>query len=263
MKKAFLAICSLFLTSCSVLGISPTTSRDGLLSIKLSNSKVKLTLSEKMSLTDHSTSLSIQKSYSFEENTYTALPSQDVLDNEETPYNVGEYTRENGDSVMRYLKYTFYIANIGNETADYSMEIELNESKSSDGTDRTISDTLRVMVYENDVGDDSNNGCHFTEVYAKESAAYNIDKNGNRTMREFIATYPYLNQEDDDHPLAASFINDTTIAKYERNGFNQNQVRRYTFVVWLEGEDPQSAYAEQAPANSSIKLSVNISARSN
>lgn len=257
MKKVLLILSFLFLTSCSLTG---GNNNNSFLSIKLSNSKVKLAISEKMNFETSSTSLSVNDVAPFEENTYSALPSQDILDNEDTPYDHGSYTNDGNSKVMRYFKYTFYIKNIGDVFADYTMDIKFKDSKSSDGTERTLSDTLRVMVYENDIGNDSKNSYHDVTIYAKEAAEYNIDKEGKRTKREFVAQYPYGNQEDDEHPLATSFIDSTTVASYERREFGKDQIRRYTLVTWLEGEDPQSSFLQEAPKAETISLSININA---
>ena len=259
MKKVFLALSSLFLTSCSLLNISGASSNNDVLSIKVANSKVNLTLSEKQSFDKSSSSLSIQTIPQFEETTYTSLPSQDFLDNEETPYNAGAYINETGGTIMRYLKYTFYLKNTGNNTAKYNLKIKLNDKKeSSDGTQRSLDDTLRVMVYENDVNSIESEALSNCDIFAKPAAEYNIDKDGNRTKREFVAQYPYLNEEDDGHPLAISFESTNVVVTYQRNNFVKDQIRRYTLVVWLEGEDPQSECLQEAPVGSSIKLGVDM-----
>ena len=257
MKKVLLILSFLFLTSCSLTG---GNNSNVFLSVKLSNSKVKLAISEKMNFEASSTSLSVNDVAPFEENTYDNLPSHDILDNEATPYDYGSYTNDGNSKVMRYFKYTFYIKNIDDAFADYFMDIKFKESKSSDGSERTLSDTLRVMVYENDIGNDSKNSYHAVTIYAKEAAEYNIDKEGNRRRREFVAQYPYLNEEDDEHPLATPFVNDTTIASYLRLEFGKDAIRRYTMVAWLEGEDPQSSFLEEAPVGGTISFSINIQA---
>ena len=237
----------------------------GTFTVKLANSSVKLSLSDKESFENPTSYLSIEKLDLFEETTYTALPKQEILDNEETPYNEGSYTNDKGEAVMRYLKYTFYVMNMGGKTAKYDLKVTLvDRNKSTDGTERTLDDTLRIMIYENDVVEDtSGEKYHTTGIFAKEAAEYNIDKEGNRTRREFVSTYPYLNEEDDDHPLATSFENSSVVTTYTRGGFLQGQNRRYTLVVWLEGEDPQSEYLKEAPVGASIKLGVEITAYEN
>lgn len=236
----------------------------GTFTVKLANSSVKLSLSDKMAFDSPTSYLSIEKLDLFEENTYTNLPNQEYLDNEDTPYNAGAYTNEDNESVMRYFKYTFYVKNMGGKTAMYDLKVLLvDRNKSDDGTERTLDDTLRVMVYENDVAKSSGQEYHTVGIYAKEAAEYNIDKEGNRTRREFVSTYPYLNEEDDEHPLAQSFKSSSLVTTYARGGFLEGQVRRYTIVVWLEGEDPQSQFLQSAPEGASIKLGVEITAYEN
>ena len=237
----------------------------GTFTVKLANSSVKLSLSDKEAFENPTSYLSIEKLDMFEETTYLRLPNQEFLDNEETPYNAGSSTNDSGETAMKYLKYTFYIINMGGKTAKYDLKIALvDRNKSTDGSERTLDDTLRVMVYENDVEElKGATTYHTVGIYAKEAAEYNIDKDGNRTRREFVAKYPYLNEEDDEHPLATSFESSSVVTTYTRGDFMEGQKRRYTLVVWLEGEDPQSEYLQEAPVGASIKLGVEITAYEN
>ena len=236
----------------------------GTFTVSLANSSVKLSLCQKEAFDNPTSYLRIEKLDLFEEYTYSSLPKQEILDNEETPYDYGCYTNDKGESIMRYLKYTFYVKNMGGKTAQYDLKVNLlDRNKSTDGSERTLDDTLRVMVYENDVIESSGETYHNEDVYAKESAEYNIDIEGNRTRREFISTYPYLNEEDEKHRLAKTFENSSRVTTYTRPGFLQGQLRRYTIVVWLEGEDPQSEFVKDAPVGASLKLGVEITAYEN
>ena len=236
----------------------------GTFTVKLANSSVKLSLSDKEAFDNPTSYLSLEKLDLFEENTYSNLPEQEFLDSEDTPYNAGCYTNDSGETIMRYLKYTFYVRNRGGKTAKYDLKVTLvDRNKSTDGSERTLDDTLRIMVYENDVVESTGEAYHTVGIYAKEAAEYNIDKEGNRTRREFVSTYPYLNEEDDDHPLATSFESSSVVTTYTRGGFLEGQTRKYTLVVWLEGEDPQSEYLKDAPVGASIKLGVEITAYEN
>lgn len=262
MKKLFIAFSSLLLVSCSALNFSANKKdADGFLSIKLNNSKVNLSLSEKQSFDDPKQTLVNKNTYEFMETTYSFLPAQEVLDNESTPYDYGAQTLNDGKKVMNYFKYTFYIKNTGDVSAAYEMKIGLKEHRTSDGSGRSsLSDTLRVMVFENDVDDDSKDSIHTTAIYAKESNETNYDKDGIRTRREFVASHPVSNQEDDEHPLANTFKDQNTIAEYKRSQFDRNQIVRYTFVIWLEGEDPESLADAQIPSVYAIQFSIDISA---
>ena len=236
----------------------------GTFTVSLANSSVKLSLSDKLSFENPTSYLRIEKLDLFEENTYTALPSQEILDSEDTAYDYGSYTDSENQTVMRYLKYTFYVGNMGGKTAMYDLKINLlDRNKATDGTERTLDDTLRIMVYENDAAETSGQTYHTTNIFAKEAAEVNYDKEGKRTRREFVSTYPYLNEEDDEHPLATSFESSSVVATYKRGGFLLGQKRRYTIVVWLEGEDPQSEFLKEAPKGASLKLGVEITAYEN
>ena len=236
----------------------------GSFTVKLANSSVKLSLSDKESFANPTSYLSLEKLDLFEENTYSNLPKQEILDSEDIPYDYGTYTNDRGEKIMRFLKYTFYVKNMGGKTAKYDMKVTLvDRNKATDGSERTLDDTLRIMVYENDVSESTGEAYHTVGIFAKEAAEYNIDKEGNRTRREFVSTYPYLNEEDDDHPLATSFESSSVVTTYTRGGFLEGQTRKYTLVVWLEGEDPQSEYLKDAPVGASIKLGVEITAYEN
>jgi hypothetical protein len=236
----------------------------GSFTVKLANSSVKLSLSDKESFANPTSYLALEKLDLFEENTYSNLPKQEILDSEDIPYDYGTYTNDRGEKIMRFLKYTFYVRNMGGKTAKYDMKVTLvDRNKATDGSERTLDDTLRIMVYENDVSESTGEAYHTVGIFAKEAAEYNIDKEGNRTRREFVSTYPYLNEEDNEHPLATSFESSSVVTTYTRGGFLEGQTRKYTLVVWLEGEDPQSEYLKDAPVGASIKLGVEITAYEN
>ena len=147
-------------------------------------------------------------------------------------------------------------------TSKYNLNVNVSDrTKAIDGTGRTLDDTLRVMVYENDP---SKEGRLEPTVFAKEAAEYNYDVDGNKTRREFISTYPSgSNQEDNEHKLATSFLPGQTVAKYSVSNFAKNYIKRYTIAIWLEGEDPQSTNDKQFPEGASVKLGVDIAAYEN
>ena len=237
----------------------------GTFTVSLTNSAVRLSLSEKQAFQDTTSYLLIDKLKPFEENTYRNLPGADILDNEDTEYDYGKNISElNGQETLQYFKYTFYVKNVGSTIAQYNMNIKIDEkSRSNDGTKRTLDDTMRVMVFENDPRSDEET--HDFKVYAKPSHEVNYDKDGNRTYQEFISEFdPKTNKEDDDHPLADSFLADgKTVAKYSVDNFGKSDIRRYTLVIWLEGADPDSDNKKNAPVGATIKLGVEITAYEN
>ena len=247
----------------------------GTFTVSLTNSSVRLSLSEKESFENPTTYLRIDKLSLFDEYTYANVVNEG-LDSEDKEYDCGEHIIESRDKdgniiqkkVLSYFKYTFYIGNLGNKAAQYNMQIKLLEStQSTDGTGRTLDDTLRVMVYEHDVDDDSDSGIHNVDVYAKPSTVTSTDMEGNKTKREFISSKPNRTEEglveDENHRLAISFEDSKIIKTYNRGAFYSGQIRRYTLVSWLEGEDIDSTNQKGTPVGATLKLGVEITAYEN
>ena len=238
----------------------------GTFSVKLTNSDVKLSLSEKSSFKNATSYLHLESIPTLRETTYGNLMKlgSDFLDNEDTPVlNDNAIVRDEKGNLesIYFVKYTFFIRNVGNSIARYNLSINITDSqKSNDGTNRYVDDTLRIMVYENDANEA---GAHDYRVFAKASDQYNYDKDGNRTMREFVATVPENHTESETYPLADSFISASVAAKYEVGNFAKNDVKRYTLVVWLEGEDPDTDNSDEPPEGATLKLGVDIAAYEN
>ncbi len=237
----------------------------GTFTVSLTNTTVRLALSEKQDFNESTTFLRIEKLYRFEEFSYENLPRSEVLDNEDKKTldpTILHQNPDTGEVSMDYFKYTFYVKNVGSKAAQYNMSITIDDkNKSDDGTERTLDDTLRVMVYENDPHSSVSSDPH---IYAKAAAVQNIDKDGKPTYRELVyCPYRGFDKEDDEHPLAETFYSSQTVAKWEVPNFKYNDIRRYTLVIWLEGSDPQSENSKLSPDGASIKLGVKITAYEN
>lgn len=244
----------------SFVTISFFTGRVGSFSVSLSNESVKLALSEKASFESATSYLRLDDVLPFQEYHYKDLPSADVLDNEITSYNdaraIGLDEKGNKDC-MYYVKYTFYVRNTGSMTAHYQLFLKLSDrNKTRDGTERSLDDTLRVMFFENDASSDE----HDYKIYAKEAAGNNHLRNGEITNQEFVGWNSIGGQEDDKHPLAETFTSADVICTRDVANFKNGDVKRYTIVFWLEGEDPQSNTSDEAPEDAKLKLGVEIRA---
>ena len=243
----------------------------GTFTVSLNNSEVKLALTEKKDSNDTSTYLRVNENAKYVEHTYEALKYKTAtLDNEDTPYNVGEYEysyidKEDGKlktaTGLEFFKYTFYVKNLGSKTASYNLKINLDDrTRANDDSGRSLDDTLRVMVFENRADSDK----HDYLVYAKKAAEDNYDIDGKKTDREFIARYDSTtNRETEEYPLAEKFVDGSTIAEYNVYDFIKYDAMRYTIVVWLEGADPQSKPDEDYPEGATLKLGVDIVAYEN
>lgn len=236
----------------------------GTFSVKLTNSDVRLSLSEKSSFTNSGSYLHVDSVPNLRETSFSNLPDASYLDNEDTPTLDKNINRDEDGKIesIDYIKYTFFIRNVGNTIARYNLSINISDSqKSNDGTNRYLDDTLRIMVYENDASSDS----HEYRIFAQESYQHNFDKDGDRTKREFVSKVPSDLKEDPENGyiLAESFVSDSVAAKYEVGNFAKGDVKRYTLVVWLEGEDPDSDNSDEAPEGATLKLGVDIAAYEN
>ena len=204
----------------------------GTFTVSLSNSEVNLALCETKDSTKHSTYLRVNANSRYVEHSYEDFKGVlETLDDEEISSTVGEYT------------------------------IPYYEDGVKDASGRSLDDTLRVMVFENDA--DSNT--HNYLIYAKKSLINNYDIDGNETDREFIFTDDSRpNRETDDYRLVdKNFESIDTVAEYKVTNFVRNDIKRYTIVFWLEGADPQSNPEEEYPEGATLKLGVDISAYEN
>ena len=244
----------------SFVTISFFTGKVGSFSVSLSNESVKLSLSEKASFESASSYLRLDDVLPFQEFHYRDLPKADVLDNELTAYNASDAigVDENGNKdCMYYVKYTFYVRNTGSMTAHYQLFLKLSDrNKSRDGTERSLEDTLRVMFFENDASSNE----HDYKIYAKEAAGNNHLKDGTITNQEFVGYNSIGGQEDDNHPLAETFYSPDVVCTRDVANFKNGDMKRYTIVFWLEGEDPQSNTSDEAPGDAKLKLGVEIRA---
>ena len=242
----------------------------GTFTVSLSNSEVNLALCETKDSTKHSTYLRVNANSRYVEHSYEDFKGVlETLDDEEISSTVGEYTipyYEDGvmktETGLEFFKYTFYVKNIGNKIATYEMKINISDrTRAKDASGRSLDDTLRVMVFENDA--DSNT--HDYLIYAKKSLINNYDIDGNETDREFIFTDDSRpNRETDEYRLVdKNFESIDTVAEYKVTNFVRNDIKRYTIVFWLEGADPQSNPEEEYPEGATLKLGVDISAYEN
>ena len=242
----------------------------GTFTVSLNNSEVNLALCEEKDSNKNSTYLRVNANSRYVEHSYEDFQGVlETLDDEKVPSTVGEFdipTYENGvmknETGLEFFKYTFYVKNIGNKVAAYDLKINISDrTRAKDASGRSLDDTLRVMVFENDGKSDN----HDYLIYAKRSLINNYDIDGNETDREFIFTDDRLpNRETENYRLVDKNFQDIdVVAEYKVNNFVRNDIMRYTIVFWLEGADPQSDPNESYPEGATLKLGVDISAYEN
>ena len=234
----------------------------GTFTVSLTSNQVNLALSEKISYVEPTSFLRISDLKAFEETTFKTV-YETSPDDESLDYTFGANLNPKTGKVetFEFFKYTFYVKNVGTTTATYNLKVQNLESKpAEDGSGRRLDDTIRIMIYENDPKKDT----HDYKVYAKAAAEKNYLRDGTPVYKEFISNYPYDNTESDEYPLVdESFVDDTTVANYLVKDFAKDDIKRYTIVTWLEGEDPQSSTEQSAPEGATIKIGVEITAYEN
>ena len=251
-KLTLLLLLPLALSACSLKPKEDNREKAFLISLT-NDENTKIVLSQRQDFTIKEESLYILSEGfpKFCETSYSFLPDFEFLDNEQTTYDLGAVSGE--DPRLFFFKYTFYVKNNGNITVDYLMTINFSEEKSGPVA---LSDVVRLMVFENTASSNS----HDYSVYAKRSMNTAYDKDGNKTDREFISVRPNSEREDDEHPLAMSFIDTNRMYESTVRGFNSDDAMRYTVVLWLEGEDPEAFTEVDQPLEGSLKLKVDIEA---
>ena len=230
----------------------------GTFTVSLDTGNVELALSDKGTFEKMDSFLRINAIPTFHEFSYSSLPADDVLDSDETDYLTGAFYEEDGKTPnsMNYFKYTFFVRNIGKITARYIMKINITDNKAGENG-RTLDDTLRVMLYDNDAIDTN----HKKVVYAKRAAVHHINEDGVADFHEPISvSEDGANEFEPFAGYAEMFETSSCIATLVVDSFVPGETRRYTIVNWLEGYDPQSNNYSAPPKGARIKLGVEINA---
>ena len=269
-RKKIAAFVSLFagigITSLVIVSFLGRTT--GTFSVSIRNSSVRLSLSQKEVCSDKDLTsyLLCDQILKFREFSFTRFNGEiEALDDENVTYENDEkastYTAGKRDA-FNYFKYTFYVRNTGSSIAQYNLSLKLTDIQASqDDTKRTLDDTLRVAIFENDPKvQDSHN----YEVYAQESKVENYDINKKPTHREFVVKPPEYNDyggnyETEEYKLCKKFSD----ARYSVKDFASGEMRRYTIVIWLDGEDPDARNDDEPPVGASVKLGIDIAAYEN
>ncbi len=124
-----------------------------------------------------------------------------------------EYVRNTdgnyGSESAKYIGYTFYLKNVGNETVDVQMIMTIEKVKNY------VDECSRIIIFEND-----DNGT----LYQKQ---------------EDLSTYGYTyNQLYRGYPSTTFFKNDNVIFDRTITKLAPNDVIKYSFIMWIDGNDP-------------------------
>ena len=120
--------------------------------------------------------------------------------------NLDAIKKADGDYIdpdYKYLAYTFYIKNVGTETIDVQFNVRITDLY------KNMDDAIRVLIIEDDM------------IYRMYKKPDHIPHN-----------YP------SEIPNGIHFIDNKTVCEEEIKNFRPNQIKKFSIVIWLEGEDP-------------------------
>ena len=236
-------------TSCAataiiMMAIALLGQRAAPLTVTLSNSGAQLALSQHAEEDSNAVYLvadSVPRYDEFCEEQLILANNELEIDDE----NTYSHLTPNEQSTL-FFKYTFYVTNKGKSSANYDLTLSMSQP-TKDATNRyDLDSVLRVRFYENKNLDE-----HKYVTYAKKSSEPHKDENGNLSWKEKVSAL-------DESGYAEEFVNSRTILTSAVTDLKPQEKIRYTFVFWIEGDDPQCM--DEAPVNSALILGVEISA---
>lgn len=230
----------------------------GNFTLEVKGSGAELALSKDSTFDNTTSFYTVDKLATFETYTIKSIPEDDVLDNENSSDNLGKKINADGEvTALYYFKLTYFIKNVGDDTANYDLKLKLTENNKSYNTNSSLDEILRVRFYENTISSSTHNQV----TYAKATNSVRHDSDGNITNSECIG------KETDG--LCDSYLSDTTgettpfydsetVFKRSYKGLKAGDSMRYTIVFWLEGEDPECK--DEKPQGATLKLDMSYEA---
>ena len=218
---------------------------------------MKLALSEHSDMSRSSTYLRISKIPKMDVYTYSLIKKKTAdIDSDKHDYMYGAKTDKKSGLVkyLYFFNYTFYLQNTGSKECKYTLDINVVDNEKPKNVDYDLLDILRVGFFENE--DDT----HDCTIYAKKSRTGHKDEEsaGGYSYQEAVSGEAGTEEF---YGYAEEFLSDECLVSHEVTDFKPGDMRRYTILTWLEGEDLQAAGT--VPSNCSIKLGVEISAYEN
>ena len=167
--------------------------------------------------------MSTDPNFSFSTGRLMSDPINDARDVTYAWLKLEEIRETNGNYVdidHDYVAYTFYIKNEGFETVDLSYYIRITDVY------QNLDGAIRILVIDNDV----------ETMYMKPDSTNDVE-------------YPsYM-------PVAEHFLTSATVMRKLVPNFKPGEVRKYSVVVWLEGNDPDT---NDSVLGGMIKMEMNF-----
>lgn len=150
------------------------------------------------------------------------------------------------DLKKKYLAFSFYLLNLTDRDINYNIFVEILDELPGTRDKRYLpSDALRMLILEENEMDENMEG---SKRLKEDGALY---------AREESSIEGVHALEDAEYPegKAIDFLDDSVIIKQEALAFKQNEVKKYTVVLWLEGYDI-SCKSELIGGRLKMKMSI-------
>ena len=166
----------------------------------------------------------------------SADPVEDVMDTTYGILHIGDAIKTDGSyqDDIKYLAYTFYVKNTGKENTMLFYNLEITDES------KDLSKAIRVLVITDGV------------VVEKEEINEIEYDTFNMYMAPDEINYVYPSYM----PEATYFVDNDTICSEKIDNLRPEQAKRFTVLMWLEGEDPECV---DKLFNSKIKIEMNFS----
>lgn len=265
-KKVVAAIAIIASVGILILSIIALLSKQaGAFSVALNNGSANLALSRTEDFDDPKPYLSEKTATCYREYSYDAFDvdfEEGGLPYFDDPYrSAPEATGEGNNKTIPFFKYTFYMKNMGEGSADYTLALNMTNVGQNTSNEQGIEASLRIAFFENydhTIGEGEDAIHYKLEDHGHTIHAFaNHREKPVRNPETGALEYPSEEISEGNKELAKPFVSNKVILKSEVKNFAPRQVVRYTFVVWIEGSDIDCA--GDYP-NNALKLGVTINA---
>lgn len=232
----------------------------GHFNVGISNDGVELALSKDGTFDDKSTFIGLDKLPSYDIYSIDTLKekySDETLDNVSSNNDhTGKKVDSEGNIIgLYFFKYTFFVKNTGTTTADYDLTFNIVDAKKPSNVNYGLDDIMRVRFYSNAVSSNTSDSLlHEYKTYAKEgkdphTSSDSVDPFYNSCIGESVNGICV-------DGYATNFSSSAIILKENIQSFKSNEIRRYTYIIWMEGHDTEASGTK--PIDGFLKLNINI-----
>lgn len=229
--------------------VSILAQRPGAFVVSLDNKGAKLSLCESVNSDTQMTYMNageVSPFVEYENGLIDDMFTPDILDAETFDYKANASTAHGS---TKFFQCCFYVKNVGNINAGYNLSLNFTNVTRSVTDGYELDSVLRVRFYENKVVSDGEQ-THNYKTYAKVSGRnWHIDEEGNKSFNEQISK--------EGSGWAEPFASQYVVLNSKITNLAPEEMYRYTFIVWIEGNDPECI--GEAPLESKLNLGVSIS----